>query len=95
MKHWDNMTEDERNNYINQDYVKQSELILPRGFCENREFDESWSISFEKMNSKTMKSLIIEMYNEGKNVKDIAYHLPCNTHWIFTVIKEMRESVSK
>lgn len=94
-KTWDEMTKDEREDYINQDCCKQSELILPRGFCENRDFNESWNISFETMNNKTLKSLIIEMYKDGKSVKDIAYHLPCDTSHIFRELKGFRLSVSK
>jgi len=92
MKTWNEMTPVERDEYVNQDYVKQTEKILPRGFSENKDFDESWDISFERMNNKTMKHIIIEMYREGKTVEDILYHLPCTKQLIYFALRESNAS---
>ena len=95
MPNWDELTIKEREDYINQDHVNQTEVIFPRGFIECRVVDDYYNrlldSSYEYTHGR-MKILIIKLYNDGKSVDDIAYHLPCSLDLIYKVIRGIKSN---
>ena len=86
---WEDMTSEEREKYVNQDFVSQREVLIPRIIIEDR---FSWDTeSFYDFSNKKigMKGMIELLYKDGMSVDNISYHLPCTVKYIKGVIKEV------
>ena len=55
MKTWNEMTNKERDAYINQDYIEQKELLFDKKFDESRVVDNIWEYSDRNLNETTLK----------------------------------------
>ena len=71
--------------YVNQDNVMLGEILLRSTDI----FSESMDYG---LNRYTKKS-IINLHNDGKSVKDIAYQLPFSKRWIQMVIQNYKERI--
>ena len=75
-KNWDDMTEEEREEYANQDYVVQTEVLVNFNI-ENISF-QSWPDLLRVDSPLRRKGLIIALWKDGKVGEDIAVHAGCS-----------------
>lgn len=88
LKQWDEMTEEEREAYINQDYISMVEQLFDIRQMENIPDGYSYDI-FSSLTSKQLKREIILLHLNGKSDVDIAWHLNCSKQYVGKVLKEL------
>ena len=90
---WDDMSPRERKLYINQDHVnkKRLEVYLDQQIIDKGNYD-AFPDPIRVKSPSHLKDLIIQLHLDGKDVNDIAYHLPCNKVYVYRIIKEYQNS---
>jgi len=95
-KTWDNMTEEEREWYINQDYVPRDKRIHLIGAYWAKDKDQWGNVpNFDKVTSSQRKFLIIKLWQDGKSIRDISIHAECSRQYVSKVINEYKLLESK
>ena len=91
MKSWDKLTEEEREKYINQDWVDLKEFLPNDPVVDSNkspwEFDNVRKI-------KGNKILVYELHwLDGKDVSNITYHLPISKLHIQNIIRVIKKNI--
>ena len=92
-RNWDNMSPVERKAYINQDYVphnKDEISMEPNTIEELNDTQTSAFCGIEISDSNHLKELIIALHQDGKSLREIAYHLPCSFQYASLVINSVK-----
>ncbi len=86
-------------NFVGQDHVSQYEYLPDRAdYIESVTSEPENIISdYQKdsYSSPELKRLIIELYCDGKNECEIAYHLPCSQPYIHRIITKFKTNPLK
>lgn len=90
-KNWDDMTKEEREEYVNQDEVLQNKAEIYTDRIENISDDASW-IYPNLGNKNITRSIIIKLYKDGKTVKEIGYHIPISIRSIYKIIEGWKKA---
>jgi len=81
---------EEAEKYAGQDYVGQSEYISNGILPEIIEENSIWSYTKDKYTTDGLKYMIIKLYEEGMDSREIAYHLPCSFQYAHKIIKKYK-----
>ena len=85
---------DQAEKIVNQDYVPQHAIEEPNSKLIEEtihEYSNSiWDMQKDNYTSNELKNLIISLYNDGKSVAEIQYHLPCSHPYISKIIKKYK-----
>ena len=83
----------EAEKFVNQDYVsreKQIDLLPDMDIFPYPEFDNGiWSYQKKRYTPEGLKSLIIQLYLDGKTPTEISYHIECSQPYIFKIITRL------
>jgi len=91
---WEDLTDKERWRYVNQDFVRGYELLPKRnGLDVSNEDADFWGcVNLE--NSSKLRKTIINLYKDGKQTEEIAYHVPLSCSQINRILEEHRNELS-
>ena len=84
-KTWNNMTEEERWEYVNQDYIKRTEKFSNPKQIANI-FDGDICFPYKRIIS-SLKREIILLYLSGKSDVDIAWHVNCSKQYVGKILE--------
>jgi len=65
-------------NYVNQDYIPQSELLVSDPTIIG--IDEPWGLNLD--NKNIVKDVVLKLVSDGKTTREIAYHVPISKRHI-------------
>ena len=89
----------EAENFVSQDHVSQYEYLPDRADYIESVTDEPENLisGYQKdsYSPPELKRLIIELYCDGKNEYEIAYHLPCSQPYIHKIITKFKTNPLK
>ena len=88
---WHKMTQKERRQYVNQDFVKKHRLevyIDPSLIDAMHDSKESVWQHVTMSSPDRLKHLIIQLHNDGKSMNDLLYLLPCSRAYIYKVLNQ-------
>ena len=88
---WEDLTPKEQWKYVNQDYVREYEL-LPRSAVGD--IADSTLCGLDLDNPVKLKETIIGLYEDGKKEDEIAYHVPCSLQYIYRVLENFKNEPS-
>ena len=84
-KNWYNMTEAEREEYVNQDYVSPKE-ILTGNIDQFNDEHSCWPDLIVINTPSRIKSAIIGLWRDGKSKHEIAIYVECSRQYVIEVI---------
>ena len=88
---WEDLTPKERWKYVNQDYVREYEL-LPRS--DIGDIADSTLCGLDLDDPVKLKETIIGLYKDGKEADEIAYHVPCSLQYIYRILEDLKNGPS-
>jgi len=89
---WDDLSELERWQYVNQDCVRSVEF-LPRK--QIYDIQDSYLCGVDFDTQEKLKEAVIGLHEDGKNVDEIAYHVPCSHRHIRRIIQKTKNKIIK
>lgn len=88
---WEDLTTSERWRYVNQDFVRGYELLPKKALID---IVDSTTYGIDPNSPEELKSIIIDLYEDGKDVDEIAYHVPCSIRHIQRILKDYRDDTT-